>query len=358
MAQSDPTLPGAITLDELIALNDEIAALVRAGVPLESALAELGADMPGRLGKIATGIAERAGRGQSLSQVLCDGSVRFPPVYRAVVEAGLRAGRLPAALEALAASIRRVAETQRGVAAAALYPLLVLMSAWGLLAWFAYFTAGRLVPTFRAFGVTGQGLFEWLASCGRWAGYWGPALPVLILVLSAVGWYRSSRASIIESRLAGRLLGWLPWVGRTMRWSRTATFAEVLALLVENRVPLDEAVVLAAEASGDRRMVPAARQWAAALRGGETPGRPLTGRKEFPPLLMWLMATADRHTALLPALKHAAETYHRRAQDQAELARVFLPVVFTLAVGGTVVLLYALTLFVPYTSMLKTLGGV
>ena len=358
MAQSNSSAAGAITLDELIALNDEIVALVRAGVPLESALAELGTDMPGRLGRIATELAQRASLGQSLPEVLADESAGLPPVYRAVVEAGLRSGRLPAALEALAGSIRRVADTRRGVAAAAVYPLLVLMVAWGLFAFFAYFSAARMVGPLRAFDVGGRGLYEWLAFCGRSAMYWGPALPLLILVLAAAWWYCSSRAAIAEPRLAGRLLGWLPWVGGTMRLSRTATFAEVLALLVENRVPLDEAIVLAAEASGDRRILPGARQLAAGLRRGEKLDERGPGRKEFPPLLLWLMSTAGQHTALLPALKHAAETYHRRAQYQAELARVFLPVVLTVVVGGSVALIYALTLFVPYTSMLKALGEV
>ena len=358
MAQSDSSAAGVISLDELIALNDEIAALVRARVPLEPALIELGADMPGRLGKIAGMLAERASLGQSLPEVLSDESAGLPPVYRAVVEAGLRTGRLPAALEALAGSIRRVAETRRGVATAAIYPLLVLMVAWGLFAFFTYFTAARIAGPLKAFDVGGRGLYEWLASCGKSAMYWGPALPLLILVLAAAWWYCSSRAAIAEPRLAGRLLGWLPWVGGTLRWSRTAAFAEVLALLVENRVGLDEAIVLAAEACGDRRMVPAARQLAAEIRRGENLDRNVPGRKEFPPLLLWLMSTAERHTALLPALKHAAETYHRRAQHQAELARVFLPVVLTLVVGGSVALIYALTLFVPYTSMLRALGGV
>lgn len=359
-------MPGAITLDELIALNDEIAALVRAGVPLEPALAQLGGDMPGRLGRIATMLAERSGRGESLPEVLADESVRLPPVYRAVVTAGLRSGRLAAALEALAGSIRRVAETRRSVATAATYPLLVLVVAWGLFALFAYFPARRMADAFRAFDVAGADLLEWLARCGQWAGYWGPAVPLIVVAVSAAWWYRSGRAAIAEARWAGRLLGWLPWVGRTLRWSREATFAEVLALLVESRVPLDEAILLAAEASGDPRMIPAGRELAAALRRGEDleyrpPGGPngsAAGRRQFPPLLWWLMATARRHGALLPALRHAAGRYHRRARHQADLARVFLPVVMAVAIGGGVALLYGLTLFVPYTSMLRALGGV
>ena len=54
----------AITLDQLLALNEEIAALVRAGVPLEKNLGHLGGEMPGKLGDIAAMIAERAAQGR------------------------------------------------------------------------------------------------------------------------------------------------------------------------------------------------------------------------------------------------------------------------------------------------------
>ena len=46
----------------MIALNDEIAALVRAGVPLEQGLGHLGGDLPGRLGTFTTALADRMGR--------------------------------------------------------------------------------------------------------------------------------------------------------------------------------------------------------------------------------------------------------------------------------------------------------
>ena len=38
--------PQQVTLDQLIALNDEIAALARAGVPLDQGLLHLGRDLP------------------------------------------------------------------------------------------------------------------------------------------------------------------------------------------------------------------------------------------------------------------------------------------------------------------------
>jgi len=65
-------------------------------------------------------------------------------------------------------------------------------------------------------------------------------------------------------------------------------FVEVLKLLVENRLPLDQAAKLAAEAAGDAEMSASAGQFAAAIRRGEAGlAADLPG---LPPLLSWLIA--------------------------------------------------------------------
>ncbi len=349
---------GRVTLEQLTALNDEIAALVRAGVPLERGLADLGRDMPGRLGRLATMLAERTARGESLGDVLAEPTAQLPPLYRAVVEAGLRAGRLPAALESLAGSIRRLADTRRTVALAALYPLLVLALASALLAFFTAKVAPQLFGFFQAMRVPGRSFLGGLAWCGRWADYWGPSLPLLTLLLAVAWWYWSSHAAMATPGRSARLLGWLPWMGATLRWSQAANFAEIMALLVQNGVPLDEAVALAAESIGDPRLSAAAAELAAAIQRGEgvMPAGGAASRDVLPPLLRWLMTAGGRHGALLPALRHAAQTYHQRAQQQANMASVFLPILLTVAIGGSATLLYALTLFLPYTFMLKAMG--
>ena len=151
------------TLDDLIALNDEIAALVRAGLPLEQGLAELGGDMPGRLGQIATSLAEAAARGEPLDQAMLDHAVALPPVYRAVIQAGMRAGRLPAALEAVAASARRITETHRAAVVAVSYPLMVLALVWCGLAMFTRTLAPSLAASFHSMDVPGERFFAALA---------------------------------------------------------------------------------------------------------------------------------------------------------------------------------------------------
>ena len=360
------------TLDDLIALNDEIGALVRAGVPLEQGLADLGADMPGRLGKVAVALAERTARGESLDQALMDRAAALPAAYRAVVEAGMRAGRLPAALEAVAASARRIAETQRAAVVAVSYPLMVFGVVWCGLAIFTRSLAPHLASAFHSFDAPGQRVFAVMAFVGRWAWYWGPAVPALVAAIVLAWWYACTRAGTMHTRLADWLLGWLPWMGRMLRCSRLAAFLEILALLVENKTPLDEAVALAAEVSGDRKTLLAAKRLSEAIRRGQTkPGgdcpnfRPsengtvpfiAAGVSQFPPLMNWLMLAANRDGALLPALQHSAATYHRRARNEAELVRMFLPAFLTVAIAGSVTVAYALMLFLPYTMMLNALA--
>ena len=103
----------SISLDDLVALNDEIAGLVRAGVPLEIGLASWGRDLPGELGRTASRLGESIAQGQSLSESFAAQGDRIPRVYTALVTAGLRSGRLPAALESLTTTARSLQGSSR-----------------------------------------------------------------------------------------------------------------------------------------------------------------------------------------------------------------------------------------------------
>ena len=230
--------PPPITLDQLTALNDEIAALVKSGVPLEANLAEIGGDLPGALGNITTLLAERAKQGEPLPQLIAQSSSQFPPVYRAVIEAGLRAGRLSAALESLSGSIRRLAETRRSMISAALYPFVVVILAWLSFAFFSRYLAPGLAVDFAALQVPGRGVFVVLAWIGRGAIVWGLGVPILLVILAVLVWQGSRRATWIGTTGLGRMAAKMPWFGSMLTYSRNAAFTDILSLLVENCVRL------------------------------------------------------------------------------------------------------------------------
>jgi len=347
---------GPVTLDQLVALNDEMAALVRAGIPLERGLIEAGRDLGGRLGRVAGDLGGRLDRGQALPDALGEARDGLPRVYRAIVEAGLRSGRLAKALEGMAMIARGHADARRAVGLALLYPLLVVSLAYTLFLAFVLQIAPRFVAGFSGLGLPPVRPLIALANAGDSVRYWGPILPGLLLIL-AIRWAISGRASSLDGGPSARLAARLPALGRMVGDFRTANFAELLALLIDHRVPLDEAVRLAAEASGDRPFARAADLFAARLREEDLgdPDRAVE-RGPFPPLLAWMLTAGHRQGNLPEALRHSALAYRRRAEGRAEAFRAALPTVLLIAIGAGAVLAYGLILFLPLTALWEELA--
>jgi type II secretory pathway component PulF len=137
--------------------------------------------------------------------------------------------------------------------------------------------------------------------------------------------------------------------------SRNAAFTEMFSTLLAHEVPLHDALVLAADSAGGSQLRIAARQAAENLRAG----RPLIesdGLSALPPLLRWMIPAAAGRKLMLPALNRAAAMYHHRAEYLADIIRVYLPLVLVVVVAGGMTLCYALCLFAPYTSMLRSLA--
>jgi len=351
----------AVSLDELIALNDEMAALVRAGVPLEQGLVEIGRDMSGRLGRTATEMGERMKAGESLPEILASDERAFPPVWRAVFEAGVRSGDLSSALEGMSTTGRRVAELRRAVGVALVYPIVVLAVAYGLFV----LTVTHLAPeTLRAYENLTSSSDPFLASIvglGRTAKWWAIWPPLVVVLLLGIRWCRSGRACMSRGRTErpGRAASsrrtW-PTIRQSLRDGRMATFAEILSLLVKQRIPLHEAIVLAADASGDRGLSGAAREIADRQRSGEIIGGQDRIPAPFPPLLGWQVLAGVHQPNLSETLLITADSYRQRAASAAAWASLYLPVVLTVVFGGTATLLQAMVTFGPIIKMLYELA--
>src|SRR5688500_8349553 len=108
-------MSSSASLDHVTAVLDEIAALARAGVPLEKGLLGISRDLPRRMRKLTTSLGERLQNGQTLDEALAEQQAGFPPVFRAVVAAGVRSGQLAPAVEGLVAISRRLADMRRSV---------------------------------------------------------------------------------------------------------------------------------------------------------------------------------------------------------------------------------------------------
>ncbi|MCE9546159.1 MAG: type II secretion system F family protein [Planctomycetia bacterium] len=354
MASAAGQPPKTLTLEELSALGDEMAALVRAGVPLEAGLAQLAGDLPGRLARSVDTLSARLASGQSLADAIGDSPELFPPVYAAVVEAGARSGRLAAALEALTATARRVTELREIAIASLIYPLLTFLVGYVVLALYVWQVAPQYLRMFIDLHATppwGVNALIWLGTFS--AGWWLVPI-VLLLVVGSWWWFYSARSAMLSGRSGWATL-WLPPIRRVLESSRWATIVDLLAMLVEHGVPLPQAVRLAVDAGGDARLRQSAQAVAVRMeQGGALDAKELT-LEGWPPLLRWSLLSASRRSGLLASLRFAADHYRRQAQDNVQWLRTCLPVAAALVLGGAVIVFVIVVVLGPWLKLLTEL---
>ena len=338
-----------ITVEQLLALNDEIRALARAGVPLEKGLRALGGDLPGRLGKLAASLCDRLERGESFVQAIESSGESFPPIYRAVVAAGVRSGRLPAALESISRSVRQGADLRRTLIVALTYPFVLTAIATVIFLFSVWKTNPVVTNVFHMLGIARPDWYVWLTTGAETIAAWMPWMWLLVLAAIVMWWFRSRRAA----KFGTSRLSWLPSVGAVRFAGRMAIFAELLAMLVEQHVPLQEAISLAAASAGGTSLQAAGARLTDALRRGETS---IAAPPGIPPLLSWLILTSAGQAHLALALRHSALAYRRRAVRMSLFLGTYLPILLGATVGGLIALYYVLLIMAPFYYLLHQLA--
>lgn len=353
-----------VTLDDLIALNDEIASLVRCGVPLELGLVGLGSTLTGRLGRLTSRLASHLQGGASFPNALAAESRSMPAVYRAVVEAGLRSGRLAEALASFGGLARSVHDLRHQISMALFYPTIIVLFAYGLFVGFVTRILPVLEEAYESMQLHVAKWLVWFHPLRDTVDWWGPAVPVALLLI-VIWWRMTSRGALTAGAQSWWLTlailpwRWFPGIARILENFHRASFAHILGVLIEQQVPLPDALQLAGEATGNSRLARASRKLAESVRGGRSLSDALAepvALRNLPSFLRWMLSVGARQSSLDSSLKQLTEVYRRRALFQAEWIRIVLPVTAVIVVGGSVTLAYALTLFIPLTQMLADLG--
>jgi general secretion pathway protein F len=343
-------------LADFIALNEEIAALVRARLPLEPHLARLGAELPRSAARLAGAIGAQLAEGANLAEAMDAQCGSLPAAYRAVIVAGVESGDLGAALESLVETATRLDQMRRITAVAILYPLLILVVACLLLG----FVIKHVVPSFSWLRQSHLGPLAHLADTPWAISAIEYGVPGAAVLCAAIWWWRSGRVRGRNGSRWGALSG-LPWFWRAHHWGQAATMAELLRLLIERGLPLERSLRLAADSTDDARIRSAAGALADEIEQGNM-GLPARNdvdsvrRSGFPMLIRLALYHASNRELITSSLAQAASIYRDRAILAAQWYSEFLPILLTAVIGGSLTLGFALTVFWPFTATLRDLA--
>src|SRR5262249_4974334 len=151
----------------------------------------------------------------------------------------------------------------------------------------------RFIAAFESIGIEVITPLRWLARIGELAPYWWPVWPILLAALGII-WWRSGTAASFQTS-SWSTLRVFPWMRSLLSDYESATFSELLALLLDHQVAYPRAIVLAADATGNPQLISGAHQFAAAIERGEAPGDALreVPRGAFRPLLRWALSAGQ-----------------------------------------------------------------
>jgi type II secretory pathway component PulF len=345
-----------MTPEDLIALNDEIAAMARAGLPLDQGLASLAEDMGrGRLRQVTADLAADLRSGQTLPEALQRQGKRVPPFYAGLVEAGVRSGRVAEVLTTLTDYARTMADLRATVVDAIIYPAVVVVFALIILAVVLCYLVPQYGELYRQFGMQLPLITQAVLAVGV-----RPGAYLVAPVLAVAGALLLTRAAMTGTEqgrcLWARAVYAVPLVGTVVRSARLAAFTELLAILVDHGLPLPRAFRLAGEASSDPFLVLGARQAQQDLEAGLPLGPALRHRLLMPELIAWMTVVGERRGELGKSLHHVAELYRREVERRAALLRTVLPPFLIIVSAGVLVCLFVFALILPMVKLLEGLS--
>jgi type II secretory pathway component PulF len=322
--------------------NQELASLSAAGLRLD--LGSPSEPVARVLERANANFALRTSLGQSATDAIVNDD-ELPLVYRRAVLAGLIADSPTAALNSLSRQSTAQDELRSTVGNSFVQPLVLVTLAYlGFLLLCINFSP-PLESVYEQLRRAPSASVSVLQTARNWIPVWGPLVPALIVVTIFV-WRRGR----------GKLVGWIPFAGRYAAALRNAAFANQLANLLENGAGLAEGLRLAGGVSGDPSLQDASSALALAVEQDEKLLIDDPQLNILPPLLRWALTAELGDQPLPDILNFVSDTYIQKAQHQAAFYRIAAPALIGALLGGAVVFVYALCVFLPYAQLFQDLS--
>ena len=342
--------------EDLVALNEQIAGMARAGLPLDQGLTVLAREMGrGRLRRVTAAIGRDMQNGQTLPQALELRKAELPPYYASLATAGIRTGRLSEVLCTLTQYARSVAATRSIVIEAMAYPIMVIGFALAIFVFLTVMVLPQLTGILTEFKIPLPAPTYWAMQIGSAPIGWllGPVAAIIVLFFAARFFCQRTHPG---RKIWSRLIYSLPLIGTMVHSARLAAFVDLLALLVTYEVPLPEAMQLAGEAGSDPFIVDQTRDIRTRLEHGVTLGEALAARDLLPNWVAWMAKSGERRGDLPETLKQIAGVYRRHVEVRATVLRNVLPSITIIMTAAILTFGFVGVVAVPFISLLEGLS--
>ncbi len=335
---------GRVSVRSLAASYRQLSELLRSGVPLLRALRLLARGKSNAtLARCWGEVADALSSGERLADAMSKHERTFAPVHVAMVRAGERGAFLEPVLARLATLLEQQADLRGKVIGNLLYPaVLLLVGAGVVLASLIFF-----VPKFEEFFSKMPSLPMptriLLASSALVTG--NAWLTVALVIVVGAGVIFALRSSSVRLWMLQRAMK-LPYLGSLFSAIAVARFARMLGTLLENGIPMLQALDIARDSAGNPILADAIGRAATAVKQGDALSKPLEESGLFSEDVLEMISVGESANNLPSVLVRLADTLESRIDRMlAMMLRLMEPAM--LLVIAVVVMFIFLALVVP-----------
>ncbi|MDY7117018.1 type II secretion system inner membrane protein GspF [Halomonas sp. SSL-5] len=335
--------------DTLAMLTRQLATLVEAGIAIGDALDALAqqTEEP-KARSLLLDILRRVREGYALADSLAAHPSTFDDLYRSLVAAGERAGRLSGVLEQLADHLERVQQQRSRARTALIYPSVLIVVSILVVVGLMTHVVPRLAEQFEHSNLTLPTLTRLLISLSDLLQATAGWLAALLLVAGVLV-QRLLRRPTIRRRWHAMLLC-LPRLGELLLLLDTARLTRTLAILTGSGIPLLDALRVSRNTLGNRVLREAVDAIVADVSGGISLHRALARTGRFPPTLLHMVASGEASGRLERMLERIAISQETTFNRRIEAALGLFEPLLILIMGG-VVLVIVLAILLPIMSL-------
>lgn len=335
---------GKVNTADVTLFSRQMATMMKAGVPLVQSfdIVSDGIEKP-KLKEMIKGIRNDVASGNSFAQALRKFPAQFNELFCNLVEAGEQSGSLETMLDRVATYQEKTESLKARIKKAMFYPIAVLVVAFIVSGILLIWVVPQFQEIFASFGAELPTFTQWVIALSEAAqAYWFEFL----LVLGLIGWMsgQAYRRSKKLRDFIDRLTLKIPVIGDIVDKSAVARFSRTLSTTFSAGVPLVDALVSVAGATGNSVYVNAVNQIREDVATGQQLNFSMRNTGVFPNMVLQMVAIGEESGALDDMLDKCASYFEEQVDNAVDgltsLMEPMIMAVLGVVIGGLIVAMY------------------
>ena len=338
-----------INVATIALITRQIATLISAGQPVESAFFSVSRQTPKNQAKrVLLSVRGKVLEGFPLSEALKEFPRIFDSMYCASVHAGEQSGLLSIVMERLADYLEARQDLQRRTSQALIYPILLSVVVFVLVAGLLTFVVPQIVQVFEGFDQELPLITQWLISISDFSKTYGLHLLIGLAAVSLV--YQQLLKIDWFNLLRDRFLLAIPFVRYLVKLSNTARFTRTMSILVSSGVTALDSIRISAEVILSQPIKTTVITAANRVREGEHISVALEQTGYFSPIVLQLIEIGESSGKLGDMLERSAKA---EEDEFAGITAIFIGLFepAMILVMGLAVLAIVLAILLPIFDM-------